>query len=396
MRRFRHSISRKFFLPFFCILLFWMGCAGTVFNQSVNAGEPLDNASHPTLAEMAGQMILCGFRGDTAAECVRVIHDVQDGFVGGLIFFSRDVSLNAEHRNITSPRQLMELTAELQHYAKIPLLLAIDQEGGRVVRLSPIRGFQPTASAEQLGAAGSLLKIEEAGKRIGDEMLSVGLNLNFAPVVDLNVNPENPAIGLLGRSFGADPGTVTMMGQAFIRGLHQGGIISCLKHFPGHGSAFNDSHKGLTDVTGTWKESELQPFRDLIMSGDCDMVMTAHVFNARLDPQYPASLSYKTVTKLLREHLGCDKVIITDDLQMKAISNEYSLTEAAVLAIEAGVDIVLAGNNLNYNPDAAVLIHAALMKRAGESPEFRQRIIKSYHRIMTLKSRLPQRLQPHP
>lgn len=219
-------------------------------------------------------------------------------------------------------------------------------------------------------------------------LTGVGFNLDFAPCVDLNVNSQSPAIGALGRSFSADPRRVSADAQAFAQGLGSAGVLSCLKHFPGHGSAAGDSHLGFTDVTTTWDSSEPVPYRALIGQDAVDMVMTAHVFNAALDPEYPASLSWRITTGLLRGDLGFTGVIVTDDLQMRAVTDKYSLEQTVRLALDAGADILLFGNNLAYDPDLPAKVQGILVDlvRTGSVPE--PRVQESYARIMGLKKKL--------
>lgn len=211
--------------------------------------------------------------------------------------------------------------------------------------------------------------------------------MNLAPVVDLNVNPSNPVIGKLDRSFSADPVVVAQQARMVIDAFHQQGIIAALKHFPGHGSSTTDTHKDFTDVTATWSKKELDPYWALIREGYSDPVMTAHVFNARLDSLYPATLSKATIDGLLRKQLGFRGVVLSDDMQMKAIADRYGLEEAIRLAIDAGVDVLIFGNNVSYDPEIAskaTSIIRHLVEKGAISPE---RINESYRRIMTLKTR---------
>lgn len=384
-----------------CLRLIWIAAiaGGAWCGGQAIASEPSAQAGHTTTAEpdvavMAGQLIVAGFRGTTPEECAPVLDDIRAGRVGGVILFSRDVARNSPVRNIVSPEQVRQLNAALQEAARhaptgLPLLISVDQEGGRVARLTPAHGFALTRSAQELGATGSLLQVCDAAERIGRELRAHGFNLDFAPVADVNVNPDNPVIARLGRSFSADPATVSMYDLAFLRGLRAAGVLGCLKHFPGHGSAFNDSHAGLTDITDTWSEAELQPYRDLILHAQVPLIMTGHLFNRRLDPDYPATLSRRTLTGLLRGALGYNGVVITDDLQMRAITDHYGLTQAALLAIRAGADLLLIGNNLAGDQNVAAELQRTLTQEADRSPEFRLRLIESYHRVRTLKAALP-------
>jgi beta-N-acetylhexosaminidase len=215
-----------------------------------------------------------------------------------------------------------------------------------------------------------------------------GVNLNIAPVVDLNTNPSNPIIGDLERSFSADPDVVTRHAMAFIEAHHDAGVLCSLKHFPGHGSSTADSHLGFVDVTDTWTDAELIPYRNLIDADRADTVMTAHVFNAKLDPDVPATLSKRVITGILRERLGFDGVIITDDMLMGAIANYYDFARSLEAAIDAGADILAIANNSIYDPDIADKAHRAVRSAVEAGRISESRIDESYRRIAALKARL--------
>ncbi len=340
---------------------------------------------------LAGQLVMVGFRGLEPDENAPIAEQVREGLVGGVVLFTRDVALGSPVRNVESPDQVRRLTDFLQSQASVPLLIAVDQEGGRVARLGPNHGFPETVSAQELGELQDLAATREAARALGETLARAGCNLNLAPVVDVNLNPENPVIGQLGRSFSADPEETARQGLAFVRGLRDAGILSSLKHFPGHGSAWNDSHLGLADVTETWSESELLPFSRIIASGEADTVMTAHVFNARLDAQHPATLSHPVINGILRRQLGFDGVVISDDMQMKAITESYGLEQAVTLAVNAGVDILLFGNNLGYDSQLPRKVSDILLRKveSGEIPL--ERIQQSHARIMRLKEKLRER-----
>lgn len=380
------NIARIFLFRFAPVFL-------CIFLQLFHGASPLFAASPPSsavsLETMAGQMLMVGFRGLTLAPGSPIYEDVTQGRLAGVIFFDYDVALKKPLRNIQSASQVKSLVQAFQKIAPVPLFFAVDQEGGRVARLKPKFGFPPTLSAAKLGALGDLRQTQDAGYSIGEALKSAGLNLDFAPVVDVNTNPENPVIGKLERSFSRDPEKVAQQAGAFIQGLHQAGRISCIKHFPGHGSAWNDSHLGMVDVTETWRESELLPYQQLIEQGRCDMVMTAHIFNSTLDPEHPATLSKSTITGVLRRRLGFDGVVVSDDMQMKAMRSYYSLEQAVELAVNAGVDILLFGNNLNYDPGVAKRAHALLLRMVHDERISEERIRQSYERVMRLKKRLP-------
>ena len=221
---------------------------------------------------------------------------------------------------------------------------------------------------------------------LADEFNQVGINLDFAPVLDVNVNPNNPIIGAMERSFSADPNLVAQHAQAFAEVFKQQGIMCSYKHFPGHGSSTNDSHKGFVDVSRTWTASELIPYRRLLSKALCDFVMMAHIYDGKLDKKYPATLSKWVIQDLLRKRLKFEGIVITDALRMDAIAKQYSLRESIKLAINAGNDMLLFSNSLGgYDPklgERLVLIIEDLVAK-GEVSE--ARINDAYQRIMAVK-----------
>jgi beta-N-acetylhexosaminidase len=275
--------------------------------------------------------------------------------------------------------------AHLQSQAAIPLLVAIDQEGGRVNRLKADYGFPPSVSHEELGKLDQPAETRRHAALIAQTLADLGINLNLAPVVDLDANPDNPIIKGKRRSFSTDPEAVARHSAEFIKAHRARGVLTCAKHFPGHGSAACDTHLGLVDVTATWHERELVPFRRLIDASLCDAIMSAHVFNRRLDPERPASLSRAVITELLREQLGFNGVVISDDMEMKAISSHYGLDKCVPAAIEAGDDVLCFGNNLSYDPGIAVKALTILEQAvtSGRLPE--ARIDESCQRVLALK-----------
>jgi beta-N-acetylhexosaminidase len=219
--------------------------------------------------------------------------------------------------------------------------------------------------------------------------VQTGLNVNLAPVVDINVNPASPAIGALGRSFSAKADSVVLHAGWFIDEFRKRNICTTLKHFPGHGSASSDSHLGFTDVTSTWTPGELIPYARLLEQNAVDAVMTAHVFNAHLDSVYPATLSVATITGILRNQLGYRGVVFSDEMSMKAISGMYGLDEAMELAVNAGVDMLLYSTNLDSAGHSLAARVVDVLERSVRSGRISEdRINASYERITALKSRL--------
>ncbi|MBA4135813.1 MAG: glycoside hydrolase family 3 [Opitutus sp.] len=343
-----------------------------------------------TLREKIGQLLLLGFKGSTAAETALITRDLTEHGVGSVILFDLDMTGTVDSgapgkRNIESPAQLQALIAHLQSCARVPLLVAIDQEGGRVNRLKPAYGFPESVSHEELGARDDLAFTREQAAATARTLAALGINWNLAPVADLDANPTNPIIKGKRRSFAADPEKVARHAAAFVDGHRAHGVLTCLKHFPGHGSAAGDTHLGFVDVTSTWHERELTPFARLIASGHCDSVMSAHVFHAGLDAELPSTLSRAVITGLLREKLGFGGVVLSDDLEMKAISTRFGVEQSIPAALNAGVDVLCFGNNLAYDPDIAPKAVAIIERavRDGRVPE--SRIDESCARVLALK-----------
>lgn len=328
----------------------------------------------PTLNQEIGQMIMVGFNGTTLHKNDPVVQDLIQQRIGGVILFNK---------NIKNPQQLKRLTKQLRYYAKTPLLIGIDYEGGtRGTRLQPSKGFPKTYNAQYLDTK-PLSVTQKQANLMAKILKKAGINLDFAPVVDLNINPNNPVIGKLGRSFSRDPEQVIEYAKIYTDTYKKHHILCVLKHFPGHGSSTKDSHLGLVDVTKTWQPKELIPYKQLIkLHQGCDLIMTAHIVNTKLDPAgYPTSLSYQMTTKLLRQQLGFRGIIVTDDLQMQAITDKYQLATTVKLAIQSGADILLFGNQLKYQPQIASQVITIVDKLVADGVISRQRIDASYQRI---------------
>lgn len=269
----------------------------------------------------------------------RYYKDFEKCPVGGFILF---------YKNIKNPKQLKKLTSRLKNVSVVPPILAVDEEGGRVARLARSKHFSLPKynSMQAVGETGLSQNAFSAGQTIGGYLYDYGFDLDFAPVCDVNTNPENIVIG--DRAFGSDPVLVSEMSGAFLNGLHSIGIKGCLKHFPGHGDTKGDTHLDYVSVIKDWEElktCELIPFVDNLKQADC--VMVAHVTCLAIDDEVPASLSYELITAKLRQKLDYQGVIVTDGLNMGAIEKNYGSGEACVLAFEAGNDILLMPNDFN-------------------------------------------------
>jgi beta-N-acetylhexosaminidase len=270
-------------------------------------------------------------------------------------------------------------------------MIAVDAEGGRVMRLGTAAGYTDTLSHRDLSASGDLTLTELEARRIGGRLRRSGIHWNLAPVVDVGYNAGNAVIVGTGRSFGADPADVVAHARAYLAGMHAAGVLTALKHFPGHGSSFGDSHLGFVDVTDTAEQAiELQPYRALMAEGLVDSVMTAHVFNRRLDRRYPATLSRATVGGLLRDKLGWRGVVVSDDLRMGAIEQHYGLDDAAVLALEAGVDVLLIADDRLLDGRSAARVAIEALRRALESGRLAPDTVDAaLARVDALRARLP-------
>ncbi|WP_417915191.1 glycoside hydrolase family 3 protein [Candidatus Electronema sp. JM] len=334
-----------------------------------------------------GQLFLVGFDGCTLDRSPWLSAALAQGQLGGVILFDRNVDGSVQ--NFSSPAELRRLTAELRDRAAEPLLIAVDQEGGKVRRLKERDGFPATRSAAELGKEPPENTTAQAAAALAATLAEHGITFNLAPVADLNLNPASPIIARWERSFSSSAEQAAIHCQAFIEAHRRCGIACCLKHFPGHGSARGDTHLGFVDITHDWQDIELEPYRLLIAEGCADAIMTAHVTHRGLEPNgLPASLSPAIVTGLLRERLGFNGLIVTDDLQMKAVSEQYGYREAVQRAVLAGADLLIVGNNLLRRPDAHAEGMAAVAELLEQGLIEEERIRASLARIAELKEKI--------
>ncbi len=342
-----------------------------------------------TLDQKIATMFVLGFYGTTIDSNSKIVHDICKEGLGGVLLFERHPTRHSRAKNISSPAQLKRLTKRLSSSCAHQPLIAVDQEGGRVQRLKRKDGFYGRyAKASVLGRK-TMDVAKKEYQKMARELRSVGINFNLAPVADMAVNRQNRVIYKLGRSYGSRADRVALFDKIFINAMHAERVLTSLKHFPGHGSSLKDSHKGFVDISQTWSKKELEPFRQVIKSGKADSVMVAHVFNRNIDKRYPASLSRNTVSGLLRGKLGYQGVVITDDLQMYAISKHYSLRETVRLAINAGVDILLFGNQLDPKHEVSIQKLVSIVKSLLSKGEIRQESIeRANRRIGAMKSKI--------
>jgi len=306
------------------------------------------------LKKMIGHMLIIGFDEEAVTNQSSIIKEIKQYELGGVILFDRFYKDKKHIKNIRSSEQLQTLTQQLKSTALHPLLVCVDQEGGKVARLKPSYGFIQTPSAFEISHY-PMDTVQEIYDAMAKMLSENGINCNFAPVVDLAINPENHVIVGLERSFGDNPIKVSSFASSMLHSFDKHKVFGVLKHFPGHGSSVGDSHLGFVDITNTWNQIELEPFRILIADNKIKMIMSAHVFNATLDSRYPATLSYAVNTTLLRSGLGFKGILVSDDMQMEAIQKYYSLKEAVTLAINSGVDMLLFGNQLSHTEASEII-----------------------------------------
>lgn len=324
-----------------------------------------------SLHEKIGQILMVGFEGTTLEDETKRL--IEEEHIGGVILFSR---------NVENPKQLLALMNEIKKAnsnSRIPLFLSVDEEGGRVSRMP--NELIKTPTSRMIGQRNDKEYAYNIGNAIGGKIKAFGFNMNFAPILDIDSNPKNPVIG--DRSFGASERIVSEMGIAIMKGLQEKNVISVIKHFPGHGDTSVDSHIGLPNVDkdlDSLNELEIIPFKKAIEEG-ADAVMVAHILFNKIDPQNPATLSKSIISDLLRNQLNYDGVVVTDDMTMGAITENYDIREAAVKAIEAGNDIILVCHGDDYK--ASVL---EALKEAVENNRIPiSRIEESVYRILKLK-----------
>ncbi len=341
----------------------------SVFTELEEEGVSLSDLS---LEEKVGQMIFAGIKGTVVTDETKKI--ISTDQVGGIIFFKDN--LKDGNQSVA----LLNAIKEENTNNKVPLFLGVDEEGGRVSRLP---GLTKLPANEDLGKRNDPSLSYDIGKLLGKELSAFGFNLDFAPVMDINSNPENPVIG--DRSFGTDAQIVSELGLQTMEGIRSEHVIPVVKHFPGHGDTAVDSHKELPIIQKSLKDLhalELIPFIQAIEQG-AEVIMIGHILLPKIDSTYPASVSEKIISGLLREQLDYEGIIITDDMTMKAILNTTEISEAAVSAVKAGNDIVLVARDYaNIKKAKDAILHAI---EAGEITE--QRIDESVKRILSIKKK---------
>lgn len=331
-----------------------------------------------------GQMIMVGFPATKIEANDPLLKEIEKGNVGGVILFEKNID------SVESYQHLKNLTFTMQTHAKVPLFMAIDQEGGRVNRLKTKYGFPRSVTAAYLGKLNNADSTRYYAQSTAATLAGLGFNVNFAPVLDLASNPDNPVIAKIGRSYSADPEIVAKHAAIVMKEHTRLGVITVGKHFPGHGSSKADTHKGMADVTNTWKENELVPYQKLNEAGLLKGVMSAHIVNEHLDKLgLPGTLSESILNGILRKRIGYDGVVFSDDMQMHAITKYYGIEKALEMGINAGLDVVIFSNNIRASKDRDFdYLHSLIKQLVLDGKIKMERIDQSYQRIMKLKKEM--------
>lgn len=346
------------------------------------------NTLSSDISKLVGRMIIVGLKGHDEKDAYNFFEENRNYPVGGIILYDEDITtIPSSPHNIRSPEQLKDFTKCLQDLSPDPLIIGIDQEGGKVNRLKKNYGFKDSTSMAAIGDIDDLERTATESNRTVQTLKECGINLNFSPVLDLNITKEN-IITAKERAISSNPKTVTNHARIIINCHHENNVIAVGKHFPGQGSSIGDTHEGWVDVTNSWSKEELIPYKNLIDSNDILAVMTSHLFNKNLDAKYPATISKKIVDGLLRKKLNFKGVVISDDPQMKALSKKYSLKKLIELMINAGVDILCFGNNMIYDESIVKKIHILILELINENKVSISMLEKANERITKLRNRV--------
>ncbi|MBB65333.1 MAG: glycoside hydrolase family 3 [Waddliaceae bacterium] len=332
------------------------------------------------LERKLGQLMIMGFPDTNLENQPYISSHIRDHGLGGVILYGR---------NIHNPRQLRKLCADLHALSPHPLIIGVDQEGGAVSRLSSTKDFPSSCGQSDLGMLNDPLSTAAAAQITAILLKSSGINLNFTPVVDLELNANN-FLADAGRLFSHDPELVSLHAWEVIQAHQQQGILTCLKHFPGHGSSYEDSHYGCVDITETWQEIELLPYQTILSRGYHDLIMMGHMYHRIWDPDHPASLSPHIIEGLLRRDLEFSGAVITDDLDMEAMTQYSEPEELAVKALKAGVDVLLFANH-DGKEEFFLKIVDSLVQAVKKGELSEERVDEAWNRVQALRKRIRQK-----
>ena len=355
-------------------------CGNTSNSSETIKPEP----SKPTLDELIGEMIIIGIDGTQLSQTPAVKKYLAAGNLGGIILYEKNIA------KTNSKVTLKTLCNEIQSQSNKTVFIGIDQEGGTVNRLKTKYGFPKSVTAKYLGELNNVDSSKAYAQTMAKTIKELGINVNFTPCVDLCSNPNNPIIAKYGRCYSDNPQIVATHAGIFSETLFENNILPVLKHFPGHGSSKGDTHLGMADVTEVWTENEIVPYRALIKKDLAQAIMSAHIINAKLDPDtLPSTLSKPILTGMLRNDLGFKGVIFSDDMQMRAISDHYGLENAILMAVNAGIDVLMFSGNIPGTETPTIeRVFATFNKLIEEGKISEKRLLESYERIQAVKSKL--------
>jgi len=333
-----------------------------------------------------GQMLMLGIGSDTEIQPDnKMLADIKAQKLGGILLYEKNIT------KLNSAENLKKLIATLKKDAVLPLLVSIDEEGGKVNRLKEKYGFPITVSAKYLGEINDIDSTKYYSDIVAHNLLLLGINVNYAPVLDVD-NTDNPPIGKNERAFSENPKDIIEHARQVILSHRYFNVKTVVKHFPGHGNSKEDSHYNVTDVSKYWQQKEIFPYVKLLYEGNVDAIMTAHIVNEKLDDsKLPATLSKKIMTDYLRGDLGFDGVIFSDDMQMKAIADQFGFEKSIQMAIHAGVDVLMFSNHIPMKGRDMILpqdIIAIVKKMIADGEISEKRIDESYRRILKFKKDL--------
>lgn len=324
-------MNKRFLIPIIIVILLSIFTFHTTFSNANPKDEILETISNMSLDEKIGQLVISGFYGTTLDE--NILKLIKENKISGVILFNR---------NVNDSNTLLSLNNSLKESNKnnkLPLFISVDEEGGFVTRMP--KDIKRLPTNKYIGGLNNKDLSYNVGEILGEQLSYFGFNMNFAPVLDINSNPNNPVIG--DRSFGNNKDIVASLGTSTMKGIQSKNIISVVKHFPGHGDTSVDSHVNLPVVNydiNRLNSFEFVPFKTAIQNG-ADAVMVGHILLPKIDNKYPSSMSYEIVTNILRKDLGFNGLVVSDDMTMGAITENYSIEEAAVKSINASVDLLL-------------------------------------------------------
>ena len=352
----------------FCIFLMVIGIIGV----TNSVAEEIDEE----LMTKVGQMFISSFHGTSFIDSSNLSMLIEKYHVGGLLFMAHNVKEKEQTKDLVTDIKTFDGSTK-NH----PVFLCIDEEGEFIRRLKVESGFRIfDFSAFDIGEVNDDYFTKMVYQEMADDLNYVGMNFNFAPVVDIDVNLNNPIISRYKRSFSSDVNIVIKQARNMINVMKKNNILTCLKHFPGHGSSVADSHRGVTDVTNTYEDIELKPF--ISLRNDATAIMVGHLVNKNVDPEYPATISKDTITGILKKKYGYKGLIITDDINMRGLTAKYTLEQIIEKSVDAGNDMIILVD-YSLTPKAVEILYNLVKK--GTIPM--SRIDESYKKIIAHKKR---------